>query len=122
MSKVEKVRMFNQILESMIIQLSPIIGTTYHYKLMQIIGVNAILPIKEFILQAIPYKDKILNRDESYFSKPEVTNNLIDVQKEDIGDILKLQDIFFKLDKNSRTNIWDIFQALLILGCEYNDM
>ena len=35
-NKIEKVKMFNQILESMVIQLSPVIGTTYHNKLLLI--------------------------------------------------------------------------------------
>jgi hypothetical protein len=121
-NKIEKVKMFNQILESMVIQLSPVIGTTYHNKLLLIYNTNAILPIQMFLQQALPVKDKILNRDETYFEKDEAREKLVDVDQEYMSDILKLQDIYSKLDKNSRNNVWDIFQALLILACEYQTM
>jgi hypothetical protein len=120
--KFEKVKMFNQILESMVIQFSPLIGTTFHYKLTSLLKVNAMLPIKEFLLQSMPIKDKILNRDETYFEKDEARETLVDVTKDDMNDILKLQGVYCKLDKQSKNNCWDIFQALLILACEYNDL
>ena len=121
-NKLEKVKMFNQILESMVIQLSPIIGTTYHNKLSVIFKVNAILPIKMFLQQALPVKDKILNRDETYFEKDEAREKLVDIDQEYMSDVLRLQNIYSKLDKNSRNNVWDIFQALLVLACEYKAM
>ena len=82
--KFEKVKMFNQILESMVIQFSPLIGTTFHYKLTALLKVNALLPIKEFLLQSMPIKDKILNRDETYFEKDEAREDNLSEVKESI--------------------------------------
>lgn len=118
MSK-EKIMQFNEILDSFLIQISPLVGTSYHYHFQQIIKVNSLLPVEQFLVYALPMRDKILNRDESYF-----TNN--DNHKESIGDseatlneIIRLQGIYSQLDTTSKSNVWDIFQALLILGEEY---
>jgi hypothetical protein len=117
--KREKVKSFNGLLESLLIQMSPLIGTSYHNKFMMIIKVNAILPIQEFLLQATPVRDKILNRDESYFETDNAVSNLVDVETKYINNILKLQNIYSQLDKTSRDNVWQIFQCMLILAEEW---
>lgn len=121
-AKIEKVKMFNQILESMIIQLTPIIGTTYHNKLTLIYKTNALLPIKIFSQRIIPIKEKILAKDESYFENSNSLHDLGNMDHNHLNKILSLQNIYVNLDKESKNNIWDIFQALLILACEYNNM
>jgi hypothetical protein len=117
--KREKVKSFNGLLESLLIQMSPLIGTTYHNKFLMIIKVNAILPIQEFLLQATPVRDKILNRDESYFETDNALSTLVDVETKYINNILKLQNIYSQLDKTSRDNVWQIFQCMLILAEEW---
>ena len=87
--KINKVKMFNEILESLLVQMSPIIGTTYYTKYQIIIKVNALLPIKQFHLYVMPYQDKILNKDESYFADDTIVTNL-DVNIKYINKILKL--------------------------------
>jgi hypothetical protein len=84
-----------------------------------IIKVNAILPIQEFLLQATPVRDKILNRDESYFETDNALSTLVDVETKYINNILKLQNIYSQLDKTSRDNVWQIFQCMLILAEEW---
>jgi len=110
---------FNNILSSFIIQLSPYVGTTYNYKFEQIIKINISLPIERFLVNALPLRDKILNRDETYFNNYE--NHNIEINKDELilNEILRLKDIYYKLDEKSKCNIWDIFQALLFLGEEY---
>ena len=120
--KIGKVKSFNEILESLLVQMSPIIGTTYHKKFMMIIKFNAMMPIKEFLVQATPVRDKILNRDESYFETDTALTTLVDVETKYIKNILKLQNIYTKLDKTSRDNVWQIFQCMLILAEEWNKM
>lgn len=117
--KREKVKSFNGLLESLLIQMSPLIGTSYHNKFMMIIKVNAILPIQEFLLQATPVRDKILNRDESYFETDNAVSKLVDVETKYINNILKLQNIYSQLDKASKDNVWQIFQCMLILAEEW---
>ena len=110
---------FNNILSSFIIQLSPYVGTTYNYKFEQIIKINISLPIERFLVNALPLRDKILNRDETYFNNYE--NHNIEINKDELilNEILRLKDIYYKLEEQSKCNIWDIFQALLFLGEEY---
>ena len=121
-NKIGKVKLFNEILESLLVQMSPIIGTTYHKKYMMIIKLNAMMPIQEFLLQATPVRDKILNRDESYFETDTALTTLVDVETKYIKNILKLQNIYTKLDKTSRDNVWQIFQCMLILAEEWSQM
>jgi hypothetical protein len=120
--KIGKVKSFNEILESLLVQMSPIIGTTYHKKCMMIIKLNAMLPIQEFLLQATPVRDKILKRDESYFETDTALSTLVDVNTKYINNILKLQNIYTKLDKTSRDNVWQIFQCMLILAEEWSQI
>lgn len=122
MSKIEKVKMFNQILESLIIQLSPIIGTTHHNKLKMVLKVNAILPIKEFLIQALPVQHKIVNCDESFFDKADAHSDVLDENKAHLHEIIRLQNIYKELDIESKKNAWQMFQAMLVLALEYNSM
>ncbi len=115
----EKIKQFNEILSSFLIQVSPLVGSTYNQQFETIVKYNSLLPIEQFLVHALPVREKILTRDESYFN--DNTNHL-----EKIGDnsyvlneILRLQNIYGQLDETSRSNVWDIFQAMLILGEEY---
>ena len=113
------VKNFNEILSGFLIQLSPTIGSTYASKFNNIIKYNGILPIEQFCCHALPLRDKILNKDESYFIHIENHNNEIKNDSDTLSEILKLKDIYSTLDDESKSNIWDIFQALLILSEEY---
>ena len=115
----EKIKLFNDILDSFLIQISPLVGTSYQYHFQQIIKVNSILAIEQFLVYALPMRDKILNRDETYFTD---NNNHIDKIGESeniLNEIIRLQGIYSQLDLRSKSNLWDILQALLILGEEY---
>ncbi len=115
----EIIKTFNEILDSFLIQISPLVGTTYHYQFQQIIKINSLMPIEQFLVYALPLRDKILNRDESYFSN---TNNHMDKIGDNeyaLNEILRLQTIYAKLDGTSRSNVWDILQAMLVLGEDY---
>ncbi len=115
----EKVKQFNEILDSFLIQISPLVGTSYHYQFDQLIKYNSLLPMEQFLVYALPLRDKILNRDETYFENNDNHSNLIGSNENVMGEILRLQNIYRKLDETSRSNVWDIFQAMLILGEEY---
>jgi hypothetical protein len=111
---------FNDILLSFLIQLSPLIGTIYNNKLEQIIKINSILPIEKFLVYALPLRDKIISKDETYFTENIDKNNLdIDSNDFNITEILQLKNIYSNLDKNSKDNVWNIFNALLVLGEDY---
>jgi hypothetical protein len=113
---VEKIKQFNQILDSFLIQIKPLIGTSYHYKFTNIIKINSTLPIKQFIAYAIPIRDKIINRDESYFND---NTNHEEKAGDNLNAIIKLQGIYSQIDSESKSNIWEFLQALLIISEEY---
>jgi hypothetical protein len=109
---------FNEILTSFLVQIIPIVGSTYHNNIQTIIRFNSALPIENFLYYAIECRDKIMNRDESYFrDKTIVTSNV--VRNDKLDEVFRLQNIYGILDKSSKDNVWDIFQALLILGEDY---
>lgn len=120
MSKVEKIKSFNEILETFLKQLSPIIGTTYHFYFQKLVKANAVMPIQQFLLEVLPFKEKIMNKDESYFYQIEDNaGDKIGDDEQVLTEILRLKDIYTGLDKESQSEVWNYFQALIILSEEY---
>lgn len=128
MDKVKIIKEFNSILESFLSQVSGIIGTSYHRYFKKLIKINAILPIQQFSNNVYIHKDKIMREDESFFF-----NNFDDHEKElntfttyfkinqetTLTEILRLTNIYFKLDNESRKEAWSYFKALTILAEDY---
>lgn len=112
------INQFNEILCSFLIQIVPIVGSTYYNNIQTIIKCNSTLPIENFLYYAIECRDKILNRDESYFLDKSIVKSTIN-RDDQLDEIFKLQNIYSVLDETSKNNVWDIFQALLFLGEEY---
>ena len=108
------------LLESFLVQTSPLIGTTYHHNFLNIIKVNATLPINHAIKHLLNYKDQILNKDENYFI---AENNYIEDSNDNIlSEIIRLKDIYYKLNNDSKENVWSILKALLQLTIEYKEL
>ena len=65
--------------------------------------------------------------DESYFTDTSGRKNDIDDMQEyfktdeetTLNEILRLKDIYYKLDENSRKEVWSYFKALTILSEDY---
>ena len=111
---------FNEIISSFLIQIIPIVGSTFYNNIQTVIKYNSALPIENFLYYAIECRDKIMNRDESYFcDETVITSNKNFVRNDALDEIFKLQNIYSVLDDTSKDNVWDIFQALLILGEDY---
>ena len=110
----EIIKQFNEILESFITQITPIVGSSVKTKFDLLIQVNSLLPLEKYLLYALPVRDKIMNREESYFDNEE--NHKDD---EVLELILTVKKVYHHMDKASQKNIWDIFQAMLFLGEEY---
>ena len=110
---------FNQIMNSFLIQLSPSIGSTYASQFENIIKYNSLLPLEQFCCHALPVKDKIINKDKTYFTDPTNHKEQINDNMQILNEILRLSNIYEDLDTESQNNVWDIFQALLILSEDY---
>ena len=120
MSKTEKIRSFNEILETFLQQLSPMIGTTYHFYFSKLVKANAVMPIQQFLAEVLPFKEQIMNKDESYFLQIEnKVEDKIDGDQKVLTEILRLKDIYTGLDEQSRAEVWNYFQALVVLSEEY---
>ena len=113
MSKIQC--QFNNILLILIKQLSPYIGTGYASRFEIIIRTNAVLPIEQFLIHALPVREYIENRDTEYFNN----KNFNDQDDDILCEVLKLKDIYQQIDEESKNNIWEYLQAMLILGDDY---
>ena len=124
MSVAEKIKTFNSILEDLLKQLEPIIGSSYHSYFTKYIKYNYVYPIQQFILYAIPMKEKILNRDETYFTNPDNHIDKIKESKEEnaLDEIIRLKGIWEQLSNESKDNVWDMTQAMLIIAMEYLEL
>tara|TARA_B100001093_G_scaffold140730_1_gene133231 strand:- start:1042 stop:1443 length:402 start_codon:yes stop_codon:yes gene_type:complete len=128
MSKPKIIKEFNSILETFLFQLSSLMGSTYHHYFKRLIKINAILPIQQFSNNVYVYKEKIMSEDESYFfnytnNQQEEINEFKKYFKTDhettLNEILRLSDIYEKLDKESKKEVWAYFKAMIILSEDY---
>ncbi len=105
------IKKFNDISLSLLEQTSPLTGNSYMSKFKLLIKVNCTMPIDTFIQHILPHKEKIINKNEEFF---------IVKSKETayFNEILGLTEIYYKLDGDSRNNIWDIVLALMCLAEE----
>jgi hypothetical protein len=122
----EKIKQFNSILESFLLQTSSLVGTTYHTKFQKLIKMNALMPIQHASIHMITYADKILSKDETYFTNEnnymEKINNINLENTTALNEIMRLKEIYYQLDNESKENVWSILQALLQLTIEYNEI
>jgi hypothetical protein len=110
---------FNDTVLSLLTQLSQFIGISYLKQFKKIIKYNSILPIEQFLVNALPYRNQILERNELYFNNNDDYYNDVKNESSILIEILRLKDIYNNLDDNSKNNIWDFFQVMLHLGEEF---
>lgn len=126
----EKIKTFNGIIESFLAQTSEMVGTTYYTYYKSLIKVNSLIAIENSIKFMLPYRDKIFDMDESYFSEEQSLIDKIDetplantyTNEKILSEIFRLKNIYYKLDSESKKNIWSILQALVQLTIEYCDI
>ena len=123
----EKIKDFNSILDSFLLQISPLIGTTYHTFFKGLCKANCTVPLISSITILLPHRDQIMNKDESYFYDGNNYINSIksvDTSKKNddmsiLSEIMRMTSIYDQLDEDSKENVWNILQALIQLTIEY---
>lgn len=117
----EFVKNFNELLESLIKQVDPMVGKNYYILFKGLTKVNSLLPINEFYTYAHTWKKEIEAKDESFFLNEHNIKNHTDDEKA-LDEIFHLTNIWTKLDKESKDNLWEIFQGLFYLAEEYHKL
>ena len=107
------IKEFNTIAEDLLRQTTCFLGTTYLSKFKTVIIFNSSVPINKYISGFLPYKTYIMNKDTEFFMNTDVSNNKY------YNDMIDLKGIFSTIDDESKDNIWEILQALLILAETY---
>jgi hypothetical protein len=135
-----KIKSFNSIVESILAQTSGIVGTSYYHYFTKLVKVNAVLPIQYATIHMLKYKKEIMEKDVAYFETK--TNDIHTFTNQDdykkvnelfsrefggndydmLGQILRLKEIYYQLDNESKENIWAILQALVQLTIEYCEL
>ncbi len=104
------IKQFNDISIDFLTQTSSIVGNTYLYKYKLMTKINCVYAIDTFINNVLPYKHKIINRDETFFLNKTIDNYM--------DDIIGIKKIYHTLDDESKNNIWEIVLALVYLADE----
>lgn len=123
------VKDFNALLEAVIQQVAPLTGNSYHLLFKNLIKMNALLPIQTFNQHAFKWKKQIDERDEAFFLNAENVKAAANDAGHDISDneavltqMFHLQGVWNNLDKNSKDNLWEMLQALMMLGEQYKSL
>ncbi len=119
MDKSIIIKKFNNLLNSFLVQLSPILGSTYLFYFKKLCKYNAIAPLNYFINNIYQYKNQIMDKDISYFKNDNQVVKDCDSDDYKLQEIFKLRGIFDKINEKSRNNTWMYLQALIGLAEEY---
>ncbi len=109
---------FNNISIDFLTQTSTYTGSSYLYKFKLMTKVNSIFAIDLFIQKVLPFKHKILKRDESFF----ISNSDNLVSADYMNDIIGIKQIYHTLNNESKNNVWEIVTALVFLAEERYNM
>lgn len=108
------IKEFNDISIDFLNQTSSLMGSTYLYKFKLMTRINSIFAIDLFIEKVLPFKNKIVEKDETFFLNKNIdTDDYMD-------DVIGIKQIYHTLDYQSKENIWDIVLALVYLAEERN--
>jgi hypothetical protein len=106
------IKEFNDISIDFLTQTSSLVGSSYLYKFKLMTRFNSMFAIDLFIERVLPFKNKIVQRDETFFLNKNLdTDDYMD-------DVIGIKQIYHTLDKQSKENIWDIVLALVYLAEE----
>ena len=105
------IKEFNEISIDFLTQTSSLVGLSYLYKFKLMTRFNSIFAIDLFIQRVLPFKNKIIERDETFFINKNADDDYMD-------DVIGIKQIYHTLDRQSKENIWEIVLALVYLAEE----
>lgn len=109
------VKQFNSIVEDLLEQTTSMLGTKYLFNFKTLLHYNYFLPIDKFTNTMLPYKQYIMAKNTSFFMNKDINN--FEYSNINNNDIIDLKKIFINIDNESKDNIWESLQALILL-CE----
>ena len=109
------VKQFNLIVEDLLEQTTSMLGTKYLFNFKTLLHYNYFLPIDKFTNTMLPYKQYIMAKNTSFFMNKDINN--FEYSNINNNDIIDLKKIFINIDNESKDNIWESLQALILL-CE----
>lgn len=119
----EIVNKFNDYIEEMLTQLSSCVDDEdiriYKGMFKKLRIVNSTKGIEQFIIYALPHKDKIVSQDESFFLNHDEASLINDSKEESIMQTLKFKELWGTLSINSKNNLFKFFQVLIYYAEEY---
>jgi len=90
--------------------------------------INSTKIIEQYIINIIPYADKIYSKNEEYILNldvDEIKDKLTTIkvknstQEEKLLEVMKLKQLWTTLDTNDKEAIWEYLQLLTYYGQEY---
>jgi hypothetical protein len=112
--KEQKINTFNEVLSSFLTELKPFIGDSYLKKFKLVSSLSKKQPIKSFIEYVLPLQQKIVDRDDTYFTDYDMSKD-----NNAISEFLHLNGLYDTLDQNSKDNVWQFLGLLLAITIEY---
>nr|QFG74339.1 MAG: hypothetical protein [Megaviridae environmental sample] len=123
MDKKNIIIKFNNIIRNLLDQTKNLVGGSYLVYYDQITKVNSLKPIETFIYYALPFKEQIISEDPQYFlEESNLKKDFSGEYDEYFTDIIKLKKIYCNVDDTSKSNLWKILKALVILSDKYNQL
>jgi hypothetical protein len=113
-TKEEKINTFNEVLLSFLTELKPFIGDAFLKKFKLVTSISKKQPLKSFIEYVLPLQQKIVDRDETYFTEYDMSKD-----GNAISEFLHLNGMYDTLDVNSKSNVWQYLGLLLAITIEY---
>jgi hypothetical protein len=112
--KEEIIDRFNEVLSSFLNELKPFIGDSYIKKFKLVTSLSKKQPLKSFIQYVMPLQQKIVDRDETYFTDYDMSKD-----GNAISEFLHLNGLYNTLDGESKNNVWMYLSLLLAIAIEY---
>lgn len=113
------VKQFNSIVQDLLEQTTSMLGSKYLFNFKTLIHFNSCLPIDKFTNIMLPYKNYIMTKNTCFFMNKDIKS--FEYSNINNNDIIDLKKIFLNIDEESKDNIWESLQALILLCEERNN-